>query len=88
MLLAHASRGQWRLAPAFDLNPFPDRVRELKTWISEDTGREAKGNKVTGTHAWKLMVYWVRRIICSMRHVICPGIVSGGTFICRTGRPS
>jgi serine/threonine-protein kinase HipA len=37
----HVSRGQWRLAPAFDLNPFPDRVRELKTWISEDTGPEA-----------------------------------------------
>ena len=37
----HASRGQWRLAPAFDINPFPDRVRELKTWISEDTGPEA-----------------------------------------------
>jgi serine/threonine-protein kinase HipA len=37
----HASRGLWRLAPAFDLNPFPDRVRELKTWISEDTGPEA-----------------------------------------------
>ena len=37
----HADRGQWRLAPAFDLNPFPDRVRELKTWISEDAGPEA-----------------------------------------------
>ena len=37
----HVSRGQWRLAPAFDLNPFPDRVRELKTWISEETGPEA-----------------------------------------------
>jgi serine/threonine-protein kinase HipA len=37
----HASRGQWRLAPAFDLNPFPDRARELKTWISGDTGPEA-----------------------------------------------
>src|ERR1039457_4614019 len=37
----HANRGQWRLAPAFDLNPFPDRARELKTWISEDTGPEA-----------------------------------------------
>lgn len=37
----HARRGQWRLAPAFDLNPFPDHVRELKTWISEDTGPEA-----------------------------------------------
>ena len=37
----HVSHGQWRLAPAFDLNPFPDRVRELKTWISEETGPEA-----------------------------------------------
>ena len=37
----HANRGQWRLAPAFDVNPFPDRARELKTWISPDTGPEA-----------------------------------------------
>ena len=37
----HAGHGQWRLAPAFDLNPFPDRVRELKTWISSETGPEA-----------------------------------------------
>jgi serine/threonine-protein kinase HipA len=28
----------WRLAPAFDLNPFPDKDRESKTWLSEDTG--------------------------------------------------
>ena len=37
----HVSHGQWRLSPAFDLNPFPDRIRELKTWISPDTGPEA-----------------------------------------------
>jgi len=37
----YAGQGLWRLAPAFDLNPFPDRFRELKTWISEDTGPEA-----------------------------------------------
>jgi serine/threonine-protein kinase HipA len=37
----HVNRGQWRLAPAFDINPFPDRVREMKTWVSEDTGPEA-----------------------------------------------
>lgn len=37
----HVEKGKWRLAPAFDLNPFPERVRELKTWISEDTGPEA-----------------------------------------------
>jgi serine/threonine-protein kinase HipA len=37
----HVDRGQWRLAPAFDLNPFPDRARELKTWISEEAGPHA-----------------------------------------------
>ena len=37
----HVGRGQWRLAPAFDVNPFPDRVRTLKTWISEESGPEA-----------------------------------------------
>ena len=37
----HAVHDQWRLAPAFDLNPFPDRLRELKTWVSEETGPEA-----------------------------------------------
>ncbi len=26
------------MAPAFDLNPFPDKDRESKTWLSEATG--------------------------------------------------
>lgn len=34
----HAGNGQWSLAPAFDVNPFPDKARESKTWLSEDTG--------------------------------------------------
>ena len=29
---------QWQLAPAFDVNPMPDKDRESKTWLSEDTG--------------------------------------------------
>jgi len=37
----HAEGGLWRLAPAFDINPFPERRRELKTWISPDLGPEA-----------------------------------------------
>jgi serine/threonine-protein kinase HipA len=37
----HVAHGQWRLAPAFDVNPFPDRAREMKTWISEDAGPAA-----------------------------------------------
>jgi len=34
----HVAHGQWRLAPAFDLNPFPDKERESKTWLSEQDG--------------------------------------------------
>lgn len=34
----HVARGQWRLAPAFDINPFPDKERESRTWLSEQSG--------------------------------------------------
>lgn len=34
----HVDGGKWRLAPAFDVNPFPERHRELKTWITEESG--------------------------------------------------
>ncbi len=34
----HVERGLWRLAPAFDINPFPDKDRESKTWLSERDG--------------------------------------------------
>lgn len=44
----HVGHDQWRLAPAFDLNPFPDRVRELKTWISPDSGPGASLEALRG----------------------------------------
>lgn len=34
----YVGNGLWHLSPAFDLNPFPDRDCESKTWLSEDTG--------------------------------------------------
>jgi serine/threonine-protein kinase HipA len=34
----YAGEGKWRLAPAFDVNPFPDKYRESKTWLSEASG--------------------------------------------------
>jgi serine/threonine-protein kinase HipA len=34
----HAGGGKWRLAPAYDLNPMPDKLRELKTWLSMEAG--------------------------------------------------
>lgn len=39
--ILHVDRGLWRLAPAFDINPFPERLRELKTWVSEEVEPEA-----------------------------------------------
>lgn len=37
----HESGELWRLSPTFNLNPSPERIREFKTWISEDTGPAA-----------------------------------------------
>lgn len=34
----YVGENKWRLAPAFDLNPFPDKYAESKTWLSEDNG--------------------------------------------------
>lgn len=34
----HVENGFWTLSKAFDINPFPDKIRSLKTWISEKTG--------------------------------------------------
>ncbi len=48
----HAERGLWRLAPAFDINPFPDRARELKTWVSADTGPEATIDALMSVRAY------------------------------------
>jgi serine/threonine-protein kinase HipA len=36
--LLHVAGGKWRLAPAFDLNPMPDKAQELKTWLSPEDG--------------------------------------------------
>lgn len=34
----HSGGGQWRLAPLFDVNPFPDKQPILKTAVTEATG--------------------------------------------------
>src|SRR5262249_16958771 len=37
----HVEKDLWRLSPAFDINPFPNKQRALKTWIAEDAGDAA-----------------------------------------------
>ncbi len=48
----HVHSELWRLSPAFDVNPFPERQRELKTWISEDSGPEASIDALMATSAY------------------------------------
>lgn len=47
----YVGKNQWRLAPAFDLNPFPDKDRESKTWLTEDTGAITSLNQLLAQSA-------------------------------------
>jgi serine/threonine-protein kinase HipA len=44
----HVGYDQWCLAPAFDLNPFPDKAPESKTWLSEVDGPVADSATLVG----------------------------------------
>ena len=48
----HVDNGHWRLAPAFDINPFPDRERESKTWLSEEDGPITDIHMLMARAAW------------------------------------
>lgn len=48
----HVDREFWRLSPAFDINPSPERVRELKTWISEDAGPDMTIDALISVNAY------------------------------------
>ena len=48
----YSGHNQWRLSPAFDLNPFPDKDPESKTWLSEDSGPVASIEQLL-SHAFR-----------------------------------
>ena len=67
----YVERGKWRLSPAFDLNPMPDRVRELKTWISEDTGPEASVDALMAvTSYFRISPRSAKEILGSVRRAV------------------
>lgn len=67
----HQSRGLWRLAPAFDLNPFPERARELKTWISDETGPEATIDALMSVTAYfRIPLDRARRILAEIERAV------------------
>jgi len=46
----HVEKSLFRLSPAFDINPFPNKRHTLKTWISENAG-DAASIKALVDHA-------------------------------------
>ena len=67
----HVHHGQWSLAPAFDINPFPERVRELKTWISEETGPEATIDALMSVIAYfRIPLARAREILGEIEHAV------------------
>lgn len=48
----YEGQNMWRLSPAFDLNPFPDKDRESKTWLSEDTGPITSVDQLLSQAPW------------------------------------
>ena len=67
----HVHHGQWSLAPAFDINPFPERVRELKTWISEETGPEATIDALMSVIAYfRIPLARAREMLGEIEHAV------------------
>jgi len=67
----HVDRGQWNLSPAFDINPFPERMRELKTWISEDTGPEATIDALFSVNAYfRITPAKAKEILGEVEHAV------------------
>ena len=58
-------------ARAFDLNPFPDRVRELKTWISPETGPEATVEALLSVAPYfKIQKARAKEMVAHVEHVV------------------
>lgn len=64
--------------PAFDVNPSPERARELKTWVSEDAGPKAT------IEALMSVLPYFRIAAPRAREILGVGWSSG---LCRNGAP-
>lgn len=59
------------MAPAFDLNPFPDKMRALKTWISQESGEIASLDEgLAISKSFELKNVEAKAILSEMRLVI------------------
>jgi serine/threonine-protein kinase HipA len=67
----HEDREFWTLSPAFDINPAPERVRELKTWISEDTGPDMTVDALMSVIAYfRIPPERAKKILSEVAHAV------------------
>jgi serine/threonine-protein kinase HipA len=67
----HTTGDQWVLAPAFDLNPFPDKMRALKTWISQKSGEVASSDEALAiSKSFEISKGEAKAILSEMKAVI------------------
>ena len=67
----HVDREFWRLSPAFDINPSPERVRELKTWISEDAGPDMTIDALMSVIAYfRITAARAKEILSDVTHAV------------------
>jgi serine/threonine-protein kinase HipA len=67
----HTIGDQWVMAPAFDLNPFPDKMRALKTWISQQSGEFASLDEALAiSKSFELSNKEAKVILSEMRSIV------------------
>lgn len=67
----HESGELWRLSPAFDLNPSPERIREFKTWISENAGPAATiDGLMSVTPYFRISRERAKKILAEVEHTV------------------
>jgi len=67
----HTTGDQWVLTPAFDLNPFPDKMRALKTWISQQSGEFASLEEALAiSKSFELSNKEAKVILSEMRSIV------------------
>ena len=67
----HTTDDQWVLAPAFDLNPFPDKMRALKAWISPQSGEFASLDEALAiSKSFELPNKEAKVILSEMRSIV------------------
>ncbi|MEP7043450.1 MAG: HipA domain-containing protein [Dokdonella sp.] len=67
----HERAGRWRLSPAFDLNPFPERARESKTMLSDRDGPISELSALVGRAAdFGLTTHRAKQIIGDVHVVV------------------